>query len=374
MTTHTPRQDQQAGKHRRRTVLALFMTGAVALAACGGDDDDTAATSAATEMPAAEPASDPGFDASEGGFVATEDAPDNAVGEVSGDDDGGFDIGIIGRDVIIEMHVVVSSDNVQRTVTSIMAQASALGGGVASSNVDYGSPGDSGNQGYAVLVVKVPPQAVDSLLAGLDDTGTVQSINQSAQDVTEQLIDLDVRISNARQSVANVRDFMDRTENLNELVTLEGELTRRQTELERLEAQQRNLGDRVALSTVTIEVVPTASIPEPIEEDSDSIGDAFQQGWDAFTSFLFGIGFIIAVLLPFLGLAAIAALAGWLVVRRRNKRSANRSGSSSDNGTPTTVRPLAAPTISPATSAGSDEADPDATDSTASTASTDQTV
>ena len=118
-----------------------------------------------------------------------------------------------------------------------------------------------------MLVVKVPPQSVDSLLAGLDDTGTVQSINQSAQDVTEQLIDLDVRIDNARQSVANVREFMDRTENLNELVALEGELTRRQTDLEQLEAQQRNLSDRVALSTVTIEVVPTASVPEPIDDD-----------------------------------------------------------------------------------------------------------
>jgi hypothetical protein len=245
---HTTRQGR-----RLQTTAALLFAGALALAACGGDDNDSS-SDASMEAPA-EDAGD--LDASDGGFIGTADA------EIAADSDtgGGFDIGVVGRDVIIEMHVV-SSDNVQRTVSSIMAQASALGGGVASSDVNYGNQGRFGDdQGYAVLVVKVPPESVDSLLAELDDTATVQSINQSAQDVTEQLIDLDVRISNARQTVANVRDFMDRTENLNELVTLEGELTRRQTELERLEAQQRNLSDRVALSTVTIEVVPTESVP-----------------------------------------------------------------------------------------------------------------
>ena len=128
-----------------------------------------------------------------------------------------------------------------------MANASALGGGVACSNIDYEDQTDGDNDGFAMLVVKVPPEGIDRLLAGLDDTGTVRSISQSAQDVTEQLVDLDVRIGNVWESVANVREFMDRTENLKDLVVLEGELTRRQTDLERLEAQQRNLSDRPAL-------------------------------------------------------------------------------------------------------------------------------
>ena len=315
---------------------ALVLVGSLVLTACGGggDDADTSSAEPAAQY-AEEPAEEPVFDADDGGLATR-------GGEAGGDaDSGGFDIGIIGRDVIIEMHVVISSDDVQRTVSSIMAQASALGGGVASSDVDYGTPGEFGDQGYAVLVVKVPPQAVDSLLAGLDDTGTIESINQSSQDVTDQLIDLDVRISNARRSVANVRDFMDRTENLGELVTLEGELTRRQTELERLEAQQRNLKDRVALSTVTIEVVPTDSVPQPVD-DEDSIGDAFRKGWDAFAEFIFGIGYVLAVLLPFIVLGGLAALAIWLVIRRRNRR---RPAAPTAGDEPPVTQPLTAPQV-----------------------------
>ena len=302
----------------RRGSAALILVGALALTACGGDNDSATADEA--EPAAAEATAEDTGDTSSGGFIASDDSGEGAAADRP--EDGGFDIGVVGRDVIIEMRVVVSSDDIERTVASVMASASTLGGGVASSDVNYGNNAVTGSQGFAVLVVKVPPESVDRLLAGLDDTGTVQSINQSAQDVTEQLVNLDVRIQNARQSVANVREFMDRTENLNELVTLESELTRRQTELEQLEAQQRNMADRVALSTITIEVVPTASVPEPpVEpEPNDSIGDAFESGWDAFTALLFGIGFVVAATLPFLISGLLLALVAWMIIRRRDGR------------------------------------------------------
>ncbi|MDW3214471.1 MAG: DUF4349 domain-containing protein [Ilumatobacteraceae bacterium] len=296
------------------------MASALALAACGGDDD--AATADTAEPASAAMSAADTADGGDGGdgFIASDDGGDRAAADRPSE--GGFDIGVVGRDVIIEMRVVVSSDDIERTVASVMASAATLGGGVASSDVNYGNDAVGGSDGYAVLVVKVPPESVDRLLSGLDDSGTVQSINQSAQDVTEQLVNLDVRIRNARQSVANVREFMDRTENLNELVTLEAELTRRQTELEQLEAQERNLTDRVALSTITIEVIPTASVPEPpVEpEPNDGIGDAFESGWEAFTALLFGIGFVVAATLPFLVSGLLLALLAWAIIRRRDGR------------------------------------------------------
>jgi hypothetical protein len=318
---HTPHHRRAP----RRGPVTLILAAALAVTACGGDGDD-----AATADVAEATAEDTGG-ATEGGaggdFLATDESGGAVAADRPAQGDGGFDIGVIGRDVIVEMRVVLSSDDIERTVASIMASSSTLGGGVASSDVNYGNAntGGTSSQGYAVLVVKVPPESVDRLLSGLDDTGTVQSINQSAQDVTEQLVNLDVRIRNARQSVDNVREFMDRTENLNELVTLEAELTRRQTELEQLEAQQRNIADRVALSTITIEVIPTADVPEPIVDDDQSIGDAFRSGWDAFVAVLFGLGFVLAATLPFLVSGLLLVLAAWTIVRRRDARRPDRS-------------------------------------------------
>ncbi len=293
------RINSQPNQITRFIAGALAVVTMLALAACGDADsaDSAVATFAASASMGAE---------SEEAMAAA----DGAAREYAGAD---FDIGTIGRDVIIEMRVLLSSDNIQRTVTSIMAQASALGGGVSYSNIDYGV-GTGGNiDAYATLVVKVPPQGIDQLLAGLDDTGTVRSISQSIQDVTEQLVDLDVRIRNARESVANIRGFMDRAEDLTDLVLLESEMIRRQTDLERLEAQQRNISDRVAFSTVTIDVVSPGSVDE---EDTGTIGDALRTGWGAFGAVLYRTGIILAILLPFLALAALLGLI-WLVVRRR---------------------------------------------------------
>jgi hypothetical protein len=329
--------------------IALLVAGLV-LAGCGGDDDDSGADASqafdqtAEEAAAEEPAE---LLAAGDGAIATQ-APEQGGSDAS--DPGGFDLGIVGRDVIVEMHVLMSSDDIARSVASITASAAQLGGGIASSNVDYGDPSASdGPSGHAVLVVKVPPDQVDRLVSGLETTGSVRSIEQSAQDVTEQLVDLDVRIDNARESVVNVRSLMDQATALTDLVTLESELTRRQTELEQLEAQQRNLGERVALATVTVEVLPTDDVPAA-DDGSDTLGDAVGDGWRAFATFLFAIVYLVAILLPFLlvGLVVLAVI-GWIVRRRRTAEEARRVaadrapvpvvGAQADDASPTPVGP-----------------------------------
>ncbi len=324
-TQQIRRHHNDTGRRRRRLAAVAFVS-ALAVTACGGDDDDSADFEAAADEPASEES------AADGEFVQSGDADDTADataqadtgaagdrGSVEPSIDPAIDLGAIGRDVIIEMTVSMTSDDIERTVTAITTSASRLGGGVASSDIDYGDPAQTDERsGRAWIVVKVPPASVDRLLSGLDETGTVRSITQSAQDVTDQLVDLDVRIRNARESVDNVRAFMDRTEDLNDLVALEAELTRRQTDLERLEAQQRNLSDRVALSTITIEVVPTTAVPEPEPEPEDEgLAGALRDGWEAFTGAAYAVVYVLAALLPFLLMGGIVVLVLWWFARRR---------------------------------------------------------
>jgi hypothetical protein len=325
-TTHHDIGIHPLGLRRWRRFRPVVLTALIALSACGGDDTDTAAV----------PAEDVGDEAA----AATAEAADIAInGEAVADsadaDGGGLDLGVIGRDVIIEMHVTMGSDDIAATVASITNEANRLGGGVAQADVNYGTGVDGG---FATLVVKVPPDQVDRLLDGLNRTGQVRSIGQSAQDVTEQLIDLDVRIENARESVESVRRFMDQTVVLTDLVTLEGELTRRLTELEILEAQQRNLSDRVALSTVTIDVFPSEQVPE-IEQDP-GILDALQDGWNAFVAFLFGVVYVLAVLAPFLVVGGLAALAVRWFLRRRQRAATQSALSQSAGSQPAASEPV----------------------------------
>jgi hypothetical protein len=303
--------------HPARWATTGLIITTLALTACGGSDDDASASLGGNEAAAATVApSGVGDD-----MIATEESAqaDEPSPPGTGDGGAGIDFGDLGRDVITEMHVLMKSDDIARSVAAITSDAAALGGGVASSDVNYGTDDDATPSGHAVLVVRVPPGNVLRLLDRLDTTGSVVSLNQSAQDVTEQLVDLDIRIANARESVANVREFMDQTTDLSQLVTLESELTRRQTELEQLEAQQHNLGDRVELATVTVEIAPTTppAPPPSAPEPDEGLADGLRSGWNAFVSTVFAVTYVLAVMAPFLVVGLVVIGIAWALHRRR---------------------------------------------------------
>ena len=67
--------------------------------------------------------------------------------------------------------------------------------------------------------------ALLQLLTRLDRTA-------KAEDVTDQVVDVDSRIKSQRASVARVRELMDRATKLSDVVELEGELSNREADLE----------------------------------------------------------------------------------------------------------------------------------------------
>ena len=154
------------------------------------------------------------------------------------------------------------------------------------------------------------------------------SLTGSTDDVTSQLTDLAARIATARASVESVQALLAQAEDLTDVILLEGELTNRQTVLEQLLAQQRNLQSLVALATVTV----TLSA-EPVEEPApkaepaheDGIGDAFAKGWRAFLTALTAVVLFLGYTGPFLVLLGVAL---WVTLRV-NRRLASRPRSRS---------------------------------------------
>jgi hypothetical protein len=308
--------------------------------ACGGNNNDESAAgdaTADTQVPAdIGDESLAGADSAATAPDTTDSAASSGAGGLGNADLAGTDLSNLGRDIAIEMHVTMTSNDLRRTVQGIMRSAAAHGGAVFASDIDYGvdladdgddttdDTNDEAVTGRATLTVKVPPAELGAVLTGLDELGTVLSTNQQAQDVTDQLVDLSVRIRNAEQSVDRVREFLEATTDLRQMVDLEGELTRRQTDLEQLLATQANITERVALSTLTIDVYPATAAPDPVDEDSDGIGDAFRSGWNAFLGVLFAVGFVLAILAPFLLLAALVLAVAWIVARPLRRRPIRR--------------------------------------------------
>jgi hypothetical protein len=201
------------------------------------------------------------------------------------------------------------------------ASTARAAGGVVAGDDRSGA----GTDAHATLVLKVPPGRMDSVLDLLSKLGTEQSRTSSTQDVTEDVADIGSRVATMQASIARVRAILSRAEKIGDVVSVEGELSKRTTELESLQARQRALAGQVDYATITLQLRarPAAAAAPPA--DRGGFAGGLTNGWDAFTTtvgaLLTGLGAVLPFLLVLIpvGLAARWAL---LAQRRRSVSAA----------------------------------------------------
>ena len=170
------------------------------------------------------------------------------------------------------------------------------------------------------VVLRVPVERYDEVLADLQGAGKLLERTAKAEDVTDQVVDVDSRIKSQQASVARVRDLMDRATKLSDVVTLEGELSRREADLEALLAQQASLKDRTSLATITLSLSEKPVEKKAAEDDEPGFVDALAGGWDAFVTMLRWLAVVFGAVLPFLTAAALLVLV-WLRLLRPRRRT-----------------------------------------------------
>lgn len=173
----------------------------------------------------------------------------------------------------------------------------------------------------AAITLHVPSDRFDQALgqlSGLVPAERIKSRNTTAEDVTEQLVDVESRIITQRASVDRVRALLARAQSVDEIVRIEGEVTRREADLESLERRRAALTGQVALSRVTVRVT-RGEAPPPAAEEDDPGGflAGLAGGWRAFVDTGGAVLRVLGAVLPFLvvlGVPGVYALRWW---RRR---------------------------------------------------------
>jgi hypothetical protein len=165
-------------------------------------------------------------------------------------------------------------DAARPVVDRVVADTGGLVGQVTVS----GTRGDARSLTATLLV---PASRLDGALAALKSIGLVVQESQSGDDVTDQVIDIGARLSNARNAEKRLVDLLQkRTGDLADVLAAEREITRVREEIERFDAQRKNLERRVTYATLTLEVAEQQHAaldlgPQPI---SGRFRDAFVTG------------------------------------------------------------------------------------------------
>ncbi|WP_441249838.1 DUF4349 domain-containing protein [Kitasatospora sp. McL0602] len=217
----------------------------------------------------------------------------------------------------------VQVEDVPRAVTA--AHAVLAGSGDAYLADEETAPVTDGGSKppYARLTLKVPSAGYDRTLDELSRLGRVLSRQSRAEDLTQQVADVDSRLKSQQASVERVRALMGEAKSLPDVVTLEAELGRREADLESLQHQQQELAAQTSLSTVTLELQArggaTSAPAKHPEGFWQAVGSGLAGGWHALVTVLRGIAVTLAAVAPFL---LVLAPLGWMVRRLRAKRPA----------------------------------------------------
>jgi hypothetical protein len=192
-----------------------------------------------------------------------------------------------------------------------VSQLAESAGGRVDERSEQAAAGGNGVEGAAAdLVVRVPAAALTGVLADLEKLGDV---------VTGKAVDMDARISALQTSVARLQALMDGAATTEALLTAEKALAERQGQLESLQSQRALLTDQVELSTLNVHLRPFGVAPAG---GPDGFRDGLGTGWRALVSTLGAGVIVLGVLLPWMGLAALVAVAVLVPLRRMRRRTA----------------------------------------------------
>lgn len=309
--------------HPTRTRLALSIAGVAALAALtgcagsGSDGSDSAASVPAADMdaggdagleaPADEPQRNAGYADSANDMTSLVDGGDTAkeVADVEP-----------GKAIISTGSVSLEAEDVGKARFDVRKVLDSHRGTISEQET---TTGDEGEVATARLVARVPSTEFAEAMDDLEGVATMLGSNESGEDVTTEVIDVDARIRAQRASVARVEALLDRATDLQQVISIERQLATRQAELDSLVSRQKYLADQTSLSTIAIAIEQPADDEADDEEEPTGFLGGLEDGWDSFVdggaAALTVVGFVV----PWALLAGLVGTPVWLALKRRRR-------------------------------------------------------
>ena len=310
-------------RRRTATIAALGLAALLTLAGCsgaGGSDADSSA-----DEPAAGPARE--FSGAGEDAAADAEAPADEAGGGDGQLGSGGSVAVpaldVERSVISTAVVSLRSDDASASRAEVMRIVDVHRGQVSDEET---STDDDGHVELSRLVLRIPAADFAETVAELEKVAELRSSDKSSEDVSFEVIDTRVRIRAQEQSLRRIELLLERAESIRDIVSIESELTRRQSELDSLKSKQDYLSDQTTYATITVYLEQRGekkSEPKP-ETDESGFLAGLDGGWTALVAFATVLATILGALLPWL---VVLAVLGWptLALSRRLLRTSRWS-------------------------------------------------
>ncbi len=143
----------------------------------------------------------------------------------------------------------------------------------------------SGNSGIAqsvFLKLRVPQEKLDAVVEAIAQLGIVKGRSLKAEDVSNQLVDLQARLKNFRQTEVQLQGILQQTGSVGDVLKVTQELSRVREAIEQIDAQLTNLKNQVVYSTIQVNLGSEIAIIQP----QSDLGTQLQNTWNSATNSL----------------------------------------------------------------------------------------
>ena len=162
--------------------------------------------------------------------------------------------------------VSIEVESVQGATVQVQAIAQSLGGFVEQLSSSGGS-----EHPRADIIIKVPQVQFTPAMERIEAMGDVQFRSLGREDVTDQHIDLSARLATYRKEEQSLTSLMERSSSVSELLSVERELARVQTNIERTQAQLVLLERQVDMATIHVALFPSGTVQAGVAAGSFTI-------------------------------------------------------------------------------------------------------
>ena len=289
-------------------VTAAALTAAM-LTGCGAADKGGAASSTAS------------YD------MAVESAAEYAAGAVVAEENGAIQSSLspqtgTDRKIVYTASMRMESTRFDDARAALLAAVEDCGGYLEST--DQSGSAKEGSR-WVSYAVRVPAVKYTAFLEQAGQAGSVLNLNESAQDITLEYVDVQARLESLESKKARLEALADKAETTADLLEIENQLTEVQYQLESYTRQMKVMDNQVDYCTVDISLREVATLTPTGVSFGERIADAFTGGWTAFAAFVQDAVVAIIYNLPLLIIFGILAAVLVPVLRKRRQSKRRRA-------------------------------------------------
>ena len=219
---------------------------------------------------------------------------------------------------------IIKNGNLNFEVTELEISKSKVDELITSSNGYYENELFQSNdyRNTYSLKIRVPNIKFDSLIWNFENgIGTLKSKNINALDVSEEYVDLNIRLENKLAYLNQYQTILKKAKTIKEILNVQEKIRKIEEEIESKKGRIKYLDDKVNFSTINLELYQSITQSNNKPSFGKRISKAFNKGSKGFVSFVIGL----INFWPFLLIIGLIFLGRKPILKKLRKRNSTNS-------------------------------------------------